>query len=125
MRLLNRLLSYFPTRLPVGLTEFNAWSSSIIDLAGNFADEDSMRWAIANMVMHLPSTKSRVSKNYFVQCLTKTAANQVAGQVFINIKEKQEALRKAAEEAAKAAAPTTPAEATATPQAASNGVTQG
>lgn len=90
-RLFKRLLSYFPAPLPVGLTSFNEWADSIIELSGKFADEDSLKWAISNMVMHLPSTTDRVPKNYFVKCLRKTAANQVCGQVFMDIKEKQKA----------------------------------
>lgn len=112
-RFIRKLLSYIPTSLPVGMTEFVEWSDSIIELSGKFADEDSMRWAISNMIMHLPSTKATASKNYFVQCLRKTAANQIAGQIFVDIKEKQAAAQKAAE----AAQQPQQAEATAAPVA--------
>lgn len=92
-----RLLSLLPTPLPVGMTEFESWSDDIINLSGPYADTDSMKFAIASMIMHLGPQKSHVAKNYFVRSLRKTAANQVAGQVFTNIKEKQQ---KAAAEAA-------------------------
>ncbi len=87
---LKRLLSHFPTKLPVGLTEFNDWSDSIIELSGNFADSDSMKYAIASNLIHLPHTKAYVAKSYFVNSLRKAAANQVASQVFHDIKIKQE-----------------------------------
>lgn len=87
--LFKRFLSHFPTKLPVGLTEFNEWSDSIIALSGQFADTDSMRYAIASNLIHLPHTKSKVPKAYFVNTLRKAAANQVASQVFQDIKLKQ------------------------------------
>lgn len=79
------------------MTEFNEWADSIIELSGKFADEDSMKFAIATMVMHLGPQRSHVPKNHFVRSLRKTAANQVAGQVFQDIKLKQ----KLAEDTAK------------------------
>ncbi len=96
-KIVNKLLSYFPTSLPVGLTEFNKWADSIIELSGKFADEDSMKWAISSQIMHLGPQRSSVPKNYFVQSLRKAAANQVAGQVFQDIKTKQDNMRKQAE----------------------------
>ncbi len=101
--LIRRLLSYFPTQLPVGLTEFDAWADDIIELAGAFADRDSMRFVLANQVMHMPPYKSSVPKNQFVRGLRKTACNQIAGQVFQQVKEAQEARRRAEDEAKKLA----------------------
>ncbi len=88
-RLINKLLSYKKTKLPVGLTEFYTWSNSIIDLAGNFADADSMTWALASQVQHLDHKVDSIPKDYFVRTLRKAAANQIAAQVFVDIKEKQ------------------------------------
>lgn len=115
---LKKIASLFPTKLPVGLAEFNEWSDSIIELSGKFADEDSLKFAIASMVMHLGPQRSSVPKNYFVSSLRKTAANQVAGQVFLDIKEKQ----KAQQEAAKTAAQSTTAEAPALQEVSNAGV---
>jgi len=89
MRLLKQILSLVPSRLPVGVSEFETWANSIIELSGEFADRDSMNFALATMVMHLGPQRSTVSKNYFVRSLRKAAANQVAGQVFQDIKERQ------------------------------------
>jgi hypothetical protein len=88
-QLLNKLLSYRRTKLPVGLTEFHAWADSIIDLSGKFADTDSMKWAIASQVQHLDHKVDSIPKDYFVRTLRKAAANQIAAQVFTDIKEKQ------------------------------------
>lgn len=89
-RQLSLALSYLPSKLPVGLTEFNSFSDSIINLSGEFADRDSMKWAIASQIMHLPPQKSTASKQYFIRSLRKAAANQVASQVFQDLKIKQQ-----------------------------------
>jgi thiamine pyrophosphate-dependent acetolactate synthase large subunit-like protein len=108
--LVKRLLSYLPTKLPVGLTEFHAWADSIIELSGKYADEDSLKFALASMILHIDAKVASISKNYFVNNLRKVAANQVAGQVFQDIKTKQQEAQKAAEQK--------PAEATASQTAA-------
>lgn len=122
--LLKRIASYFPTKFPVGNTAYEAWLTSIIELAGPFADKDSMDWAISNMGLHLDSKVDRKPKQYFVRCLRKAAFNQLASHKFQSIKEKQAAAQKAAEEAAKAAAPAPeviqPVEATTPPSVVAN-----
>lgn len=105
MKLLDTALSFVPRRLPVGLTEFETWSNRIITLSGNFADADSMRFALASQIMHLPPQRSRVADQYFIRSMEKAAANQVASQVFQDIKIKQQT--QAAELAAKQAAEAT------------------
>jgi len=92
------------------MTEFEAWASNIIELSGKFADEESMKFAIATMLIHAESHAGRLPLNYFVSRLRKVAANQVAGQVFQDIKTKQ----------AEAAAAKQQAEATAATSAASD-----
>lgn len=88
---LKRFLSYFPSNLPVGITEFDAWADSIIELSGQFASIDSMKFALASMIIHADAKQSSVPKNNFVKALRKSAANQVASQVFQDIKTKQQA----------------------------------
>lgn len=119
MKLLKKVASLLPTKLPVGMAEFNTWADSIIELSGRFADDDSLKFALANMIMHLGPQRSSVPKNHFVRSLRKTAANQVAGQVFLDIKEKQKAQQ---EEAAKLAAQPTTAEAPALQEVSNVGV---
>jgi len=75
--------------LPVGMAEFNAFAERIITAAGQFADYDSMKWALANMILHADNNKAAFSDQYFIDRLRKAAANQVASAVFQEIKTKQ------------------------------------
>lgn len=94
---IKRLLSYLPTKLPVGTTQFDTFADDIIELSGQYADRDSMRFAIASMIIHADHKAAALSKNYFVTRLRKSAANQVASQVFQDIKTLQDAKLKQAE----------------------------
>lgn len=90
---LKMFLGLFPSRLPVGMTEFDAWVQDIIDtysLSG-IADIDSLKWAIAGSVMALGPTKAFKPKVYFALVVSKSAANQIAGGFMYNLKEKQKA----------------------------------
>ncbi len=109
-----------PMPLPVGRTEFMEWSDRIIAKAGQFADSDSMRWALASQVIHLPPQTAFKEDSYFVNSLRKAAANQVASAIFNEIKTKQEEAKKAAEVLA---ASQQPAEATASTETAASNVT--
>ncbi len=100
MRLVKYLLSFLPSKLPVGMQAFLDFGDSIVDLSGEFADRKSMKWAIATMIMHLGPQRDRISKQYFVKSLRKTAANQVAQAYMIQLKEEQKAAELAAKEAA-------------------------
>jgi hypothetical protein len=103
-----------PRPLPVGLTEFHRWADEIIALAGNFADEDSMKFALCTMLIHANNDAGALPLEYFVLRLRKSAANQVASQVLQDIKTKQ----------AEATAARQQAEAAATEKAADETVTQ-
>jgi thiamine pyrophosphate-dependent acetolactate synthase large subunit-like protein len=112
--------SFFKRDLPVGATEFHKWANNIIDLGGKFADEDSLKFALASAVVHAKHDSSALPDQYFIRLLRKAAANQVASQIFQDIKVKQAA---ALEEANKLAAAQT-AEATAQSEPASDAKTQ-
>jgi len=99
--LLLKITSYFPTQLPVGLKEFDAWASSIIDLSGRFADETSIRFVLASELMHSDAKKGSVPKHYFVSRCRKLAANQTAGYILQEIKAAQELLKTKEAELAK------------------------
>ena len=107
-KLLIILMSYLPTRLPVGMDEFQSWAKDILDIVGPIADEKSLKFTLASMIMHLSPLKDKygtlpgyVPKQHFVQGLIKACANQVANQVVYDIKTEQaEAQKKAAEELA-------------------------
>lgn len=113
VKTVNKILFCLPTQLPLGIPAFLTWSQSIIDTY-DFPDNDSVRFALATMVLHLGPTTAYKSKRYFSVCVKAGAAKQIAGAIFTEIKQKQEA-------AQKAAALTTTAEATA-PKAASDGL---
>ena len=98
-----KMLSYFPTRLPLGKSEFNDWATKIISLSGSIADEDSMRYVLASKILELKPNASRVPLNEFVKLMHKAAANQVASSVFQEIRAKQQEAKKQA-----AATATTP-----------------
>lgn len=87
-----------PVPLPIGMSDFNTWAESIVALSG-LPDNDSVRWSLAIMILHLPAEKARVPKQYLADCLRKSAANQVAAGVVQELKTKQEQA-KAAQEAA-------------------------
>lgn len=95
-RYVNFVLSFLPTALPVGMTEFNAWANNIVELTGPIADKDSLIWVASQEIMRMPPGKSRVPKRTFVNILRKFAANQLAAAKVNEIKEAQEADRQAA-----------------------------
>lgn len=94
--------------LPRGRKEFDAWSDEIIALAGA-PNNDSTKFALATMIMHLQPTEAFKSKDYFVDSLLKGISNEVAYAVMHELKEKQkaaiEAEKQAALEAPQASAP--------------------
>lgn len=85
---LQRIRALFPSPVPQGITEFEAWASSIIAMYG-FPDNDSVRFALATMIMHSGPTAAYKSKHYFAVMIKAGAAKQVAAQVFQDIKNKQ------------------------------------
>ncbi len=72
--------------LPQGMTEFEEWSDRII--AGSLlkADPDSMKFALASMIMHLGPTEAFKDDLYFIHSLRKSAANQIAQARLTQIK---------------------------------------
>lgn len=65
--------------LPQGGTEFEEWSDRII--AGAMvptSDTISLKYALANMIMHIPATEDHREDAFFIKQLRKSAANQVA-----------------------------------------------
>lgn len=99
--LLNLFLALFPTKLPQGMSEFDTWADSLIAIA-NFptSDSDSIKYALATMIMHTGSTTAYKPKMYFIMAIKAGAAKQVASGVFQQIKHRQaEAQKKAAEAA--------------------------
>jgi len=83
-----KALSYLPSKLPQGMTEFETWAKSIIDTY-QMPDNESVRFALASAVLHLPATAAYTSKAYFGKILLKGASSQVSYQVMEDLKTKQ------------------------------------
>lgn len=103
-RLVNQVLGLFPSRLPVGVTEFDSWAESIIDTYPMpTSNRDSLKFTLATIIMHQGTQDAYRSKFYFYLTINAAAAKQIAGEIFYSIKQKQkeEAERAAKEEAEK------------------------
>ena len=92
------ICSYFPSKLPTGMTEFNKWLDDVVELTGPIATERDMHFVLCSILIHADVKHGALPKRYFVTRLIKSAANQVASQVFQDIK-----LAQAEEQAAKKA----------------------
>lgn len=88
-RIINLLLSSIPRALPVGMTQFETWAERIMSQTGKFADENSMKFALASILIHADAKHGALPDKYFTDRLRKSAANQVASQVFQDVKQKQ------------------------------------
>lgn len=102
-----RVLAHLPSRLPLGVTEFETWASDIITTY-QMPDNNSVRFSLAVMIMHLDATSSHKPKAYFGRCLIKGASTQVAHFIMQDLKEKQVAEEKKAQEAQLAEVTATP-----------------
>ncbi len=97
----NRIRAFFPSELPQGVTAFESWAVSIIELA-DVPNNDSIRWSLATMVLHLNPTECYKPKEYFIRALKKSAACEIAAYLMRELKAKQEAQIQAAKKAAEA-----------------------
>lgn len=71
--------------LPLGRQEFEEWSDRIISGAMLPATPKSLKFALAEMIMHLKPTQDHCDDAYFIHCLRKGAANQVAHAVLMEL----------------------------------------
>ncbi|CAM6005203.1 unnamed protein product [Sphagnum balticum] len=78
----------------IGMAAFETWAKSIIDTYG-FPDNDSIRFALATMIMHSGPTDAYRPKRYFALCVKAGMAKQIASAQFTAIKERQQAAAKA------------------------------
>ena len=96
-RSVRKLRYFFPSPLPLGVTEFNNWAQSIIDTY-NLPNNDTVVGALGVMIAQLGPSEASKPKRYFGMCVRKTMANQVGHSRFQEIK--AEYNRKLAEEKA-------------------------
>jgi len=90
MKFFKYILSFFPTSLPHGVEQFNAWANDILGFA-KCPDNDSTRFALAVMILHCNSTEDTKPKRYFVKALNKAASNEIANDIAQGFKRKQQA----------------------------------
>ncbi len=90
-----------PRPLPMGVTAFHEWSDRIIAGAMVPADKPSMKFALAEMIMHLKPTEDHCSDGYFIKCLRKGAVNQIAYAMMEGIRNERKAALAKEEEATK------------------------
>lgn len=83
-----------PRPLPLGAEEFEIWSDRIISGSLLPADPKSMKFSLANMIMHLGPTESHKPDAYFIHSLLKAASNQVA-HAHISIVQAEEKAKRA------------------------------
>lgn len=89
------LFSYFPTRLPIGLTEYKKWAEDVIRLSG-VPYNDSTVFALSAFVLHAEERNVRFkSKQFYARIMRKGATNEVAHFVMMDLKAKQVALEAA------------------------------
>ncbi len=93
-----KIRAYLPSPVPSGVADFETWAKSIIDLYG-FPDNDSVRFALATMILHSGPTAAYASKRYYGTMVKAGAAKQIASQVFTDIKTRQQAAATAAQAA--------------------------
>lgn len=105
---------FWPTAVPVGMTAFDDWAQSIMDIYPlPTSDKNSVKYSLATMIMHRGPLTAYWPKFWFFLAFRSAAAKQIAGAVFQEIKLKQQADHEAAKKAAAEAA-AKPAEVTAT-----------
>lgn len=88
-----------PRPLPMGMKEFEEWSDRIISGALiPCEDKDSLKAALASMLMALGPQEDHKPDAYFIHSLRKAATNEIAHGAFQEIKRKKEAEIAAEEE---------------------------
>ncbi len=93
--------------LPMGVKEFHVWADRIIAQACVPIGPEgipSLKFALAEMIMHLKPTADHCDDAHFIHTLRKGAVNQVAYAMMEEIRNERKAALKAAEDAAAATA---------------------
>lgn len=99
--LFKQLLGFFPSKLPVGIPQFEAWAKDIADTYNlPTKDENSIKYILATCIINLTEGTVYKPKFYFFKIISNAASRQIAGFVFHDIKTKQK--EAAAAEAIKA-----------------------
>lgn len=90
IRVLNQILGLFPSRLPTGVAEFQAWAQSIADTYTlPTQDQDSIQFTLATIIQHSAKDQAFASKYRFANLLRAGATKQIAGHIFTVIRTKK------------------------------------
>jgi hypothetical protein len=82
--------------LPTGMTEFEQLFERVKSKVNlPTVDDESIRFALANEILAAPGRKDAYPDSVFVTALRRVAANQVASQVFQDVKARQKAAQEA------------------------------
>ena len=84
-----KLLDFFPTRIPQGMTDFESWCKSIIKTYG-FPDNDSVRFMFAAMILHLGQTDAYKPKRFFALSGLAAASKEIAHAKMVELKAAQD-----------------------------------
>ncbi len=110
-RFYRQLRGLFPSKLPIGMTEYSEWVDSIMStyyLPTN--DKDSVIFAISHDIMRFPPLTTTKAKYYFVLMLRGAAAKQIAGAAFHEVKIRSDERRAELERLAKEKSSSAPVE---------------
>ena len=88
--------------LPIGMAEFDEWSDRIISGTCLPATSQSQKFALAEMIMHLPPTDDCMDDLFFIKKLRKGAVNQIAYAKMESIRDAEKKRLKEIEDAKKA-----------------------
>ena len=73
---LNKLSHLIPTALPRGMTEFETWAASIITTY-DFPNNDSVRFALATMIIHSGPQDDAKPKYQFARAVRATCQSKL------------------------------------------------
>jgi hypothetical protein len=93
--------------LPAGVKEFHEWAERIMEKTGLSATVESQKFALAGIILSLKENVGYVEDSYFVNCLRRSASEQVVRQVANDIRDRVKA-KKPEEEKQKQAEVTPP-----------------
>lgn len=108
VKVLKILRGFFPSKLPVGVTELEAWVDDIIDTYSlPTQDKRSTKFVLLATLVNFGGKVSHKSKFYFYLHLHAAATTQVASALFYELKQQQmeEQKAKALKEAEEASKP--------------------
>lgn len=82
--------SFFPRKLPIGMTKFNEWVQDIVLISG-LPNNSTTRGLAATFILQIPPNIGYISIRRVSDMLVKAAANQVGAEVIkLNIEASNE-----------------------------------